>query len=168
MERAVPMFVKLLSLPHDGVREQAVRALGSVAVDSPMCRDLVFSHGALIPLLSQFNEQTRLSMLRIATWALTNFCMGKPPPPIEQVRLALPTLERLVFSNDEKVLTDACWAISYLSDGTNDIIQEVIKTGICGRLVELLLHPSPSVLIPVIRTMGNIVTGDDMQTQVMS
>jgi len=55
------------------------------------------------------------------------------------VRLALPALERLVFSNDEEVLTDACWAISFLSDGTNEIIQEVIEAGICGRLVELLL-----------------------------
>lgn len=27
-------------------------------------------------------------------------------------------------------------------------------------------HPSPSVLIPALRTVGNIVTGDDMQTQV--
>ncbi|RWW53614.1 hypothetical protein BHE74_00039893, partial [Ensete ventricosum] len=28
-------------------------------------------------------------------------------------------------------------------------------------------HPSPSVLIPALRTVGNIVTGDDMQTQVL-
>lgn len=27
-------------------------------------------------------------------------------------------------------------------------------------------HPSPSVLIPALRTVGNIVTGDDVQTQV--
>lgn len=27
-------------------------------------------------------------------------------------------------------------------------------------------HPSFSVLIPALRTVGNIVTGDDMQTQV--
>ena len=27
-------------------------------------------------------------------------------------------------------------------------------------------HPSPSVLIPALRTVGNIVTGDDLQTQV--
>lgn len=26
-------------------------------------------------------------------------------------------------------------------------------------------HPSPSVLIPSLRTIGNIVTGDDLQTQ---
>lgn len=29
-------------------------------------------------------------------------------------------------------------------------------------------HPSPSVLIPALRTVGNIVTGDDAQTQVQS
>lgn len=28
-------------------------------------------------------------------------------------------------------------------------------------------HPSPSVLIPALRTIGNIVTGDDLQTQVL-
>jgi len=28
-------------------------------------------------------------------------------------------------------------------------------------------HPSPTVLIPALRTVGNIVTGDDMQTQVL-
>ncbi|XP_004487798.1 importin subunit alpha-2 [Cicer arietinum] len=162
---AVPIFVKLLSSPSDDVREQAVWALGNVAGDSPRCRDLVLSHGALIPLLSQLNEHAKLSMLRNATWTLSNFCRGKPQPPFEQVRPALPALERLVFSNDEEVLTDACWALSYLSDGTNDKIQAVIEAGVCGRLVQLLLHPSPSVLIPALRTVGNIVTGDDLQTQ---
>lgn len=58
---------------------------------------------------------------------------------IWQVRPALPALERLVHSNDEEVLTDACWALSYLSDGTNDKIQAVIEAGVCPRLVELLL-----------------------------
>lgn len=29
-------------------------------------------------------------------------------------------------------------------------------------------HPSPTVLIPALRTVGNIVTGDDMQTQVLA
>ncbi|KAB5545322.1 hypothetical protein DKX38_013434 [Salix brachista] len=163
---AVPIFVKLLGSPSDDVREQAVWALGNVAGDSPKCRDLVLSHGALVPLLAQLNEHAKLSMLRNATWTLSNFCRGKPQPPFEQVRPALPALERLVHSTDEEVLTDACWALSYLSDGTNDKIQAVIEAGVCLRLVELLLHPSPSVLVPALRTVGNIVTGDDMQTQV--
>ncbi|XP_022856301.1 importin subunit alpha-2-like [Olea europaea var. sylvestris] len=162
---AVPIFVRLLGSPSDDVREQAVWALGNVAGDSPRCRDLVLGHGALIPLLAQLNEHAKLSMLRNATWTLSNFCRGKPQPPFDQVRAALPVLQRLVHSNDEEVLTDACWALSYLSDGTNDKIQAVIEAGVCPRLVELLLHPSPSVLIPALRTVGNIVTGDDLQTQ---
>lgn len=162
---AVPIFVRLLASPSDDVREQAVWALGNVAGDSPRCRDLVLSHGALMPLLAQLNEHAKLSMLRNATWTLSNFCRGKPQPPFDQVRPALPSLERLVHSTDEEVLTDACWALSYLSDGTNDKIQAVIEAGVVPRLVELLLHPSPSVLIPALRTVGNIVTGDDLQTQ---
>ncbi|EEF43042.1 importin alpha, putative [Ricinus communis] len=162
---AVPIFVKLLASPSDDVREQAVWALGNVAGDSPKCRDLVLSNGALLPLLAQLNEHAKLSMLRNATWTLSNFCRGKPQPPFEQVRPALPALERLVHSTDDEVLTDACWALSYLSDGTNDKIQAVIEAGVCPRLVELLLHSSPSVLVPALRTVGNIVTGDDLQTQ---
>ncbi|XP_052298146.1 importin subunit alpha-2-like [Citrus sinensis] len=162
---AVPIFVKLLASPSDDVREQAVWALGNVAGDSSRCRDFVLSQGALIPLLAELNEHAKLSMLRTATWTLSNFCRGKPQPPFNQIRPALRVLAQLIRSNDEKVLTDACRALAYLADGTNDKIQAVIEAGVCPRLVKLLGHRSRLVLTAALRTIGNIVTGDDFQTQ---
>lgn len=89
---AVPIFVELLSSPSEEVREQAVWALGNIAGDSPKCRDLVLSHGALQPLLTCMNENQKISMLRNATWTLSNFCRGKPQPMFEWVAPALPTI----------------------------------------------------------------------------
>ncbi|XP_031266449.1 importin subunit alpha-1a-like [Pistacia vera] len=163
---AVPIFVKLLGSPSDDVREQAVWALGNVAGDSPRCCDLVLGHGALQPLLAQLNENAKLSMLSKATWTLSIFCRGKPQLPFDQFKPALPALARLINSNDEEVFTAACWALSYLSDGTNEKIQAVIEAGVCPRLVEFLMHPSHSVLMPALQTVDDIATGDDMQTQV--
>ena len=162
---AVPIFVRLLMSPNDDVREQAVWALGNIAGDSPPCRDLVLQAGAMQPLLQQLHQNSKLSMLRNATWTLSNFCRGKPQPDFNMVKPSLPTLAQLIFSPDEEVLTDACWALSYLSDGPNEKIQAVIEAGVCRRLVELLLNPSPAVQTPALRTVGNIVTGDDLQTQ---
>lgn len=162
---AVPVFVHLLSSPNDDVREQAVWALGNIAGDSSMCRDLVLESGALHPLLMQLTGDSKVTMLRNATWTLSNLCRGKPPPNFEMVKPALGTLAHLIYFDDEEVLTDACWALSYLSDGSNDKIKAVVESGVVKRLVELLLHQSVSVQTPSLRTVGNIVTGDDVQTQ---
>lgn len=78
---AVPEFINLLSSPVLDVREQAVWALGNIAGDSPQCRDYVLQQGALKPLLSLLTENHKLSMLRNATWTLSNFCRGKQPQP---------------------------------------------------------------------------------------
>ncbi|GAM20445.1 hypothetical protein SAMD00019534_036200 [Acytostelium subglobosum LB1] len=164
---AVNLFVQLLNSPNDDVREQAVWALGNIAGDSRDCRDLVLQYGAMPPLLQQLAGQPKLSMVRNAIWTLSNFCRGKPAPNFDIVRIALPDLARLIYYTDEEVLVDACWALSYLSDGINEKIQAVLDAGVGSRMVELLDHPSSAVQTPALRTIGNIVTGDDKQTQIV-
>jgi len=107
------------------------------------------------------------SLLKNATWAVSNLCRGKPEPPFDLVSPVLPTLKTLLQHKDDDVLQDACWALSYLSDGENDKVQAVIDAGVVPRLVELLMHTSYSVKTPALRTLGNVVTGDDHQTQVV-
>jgi len=163
---ALPLFIQLLASPNADVQEQAVWALGNIAGDSPNLRDLVLHAGGLFPLMQVIHQsESKMSMMRNATWTLSNLCRGKPPPPFEMVAPGLPTLAQLINSTDVEVLTDACWAFSYLSDGPNERIAGVIQVGVVPRLVELLNHTSPLVQTPALRAVGNIVTGDDQQTQ---
>ncbi|KAF8039311.1 hypothetical protein BT93_B1753 [Corymbia citriodora subsp. variegata] len=162
---SIPKFVRLLGSSVAGVRKQVVWALGNVAGDSPNCRDHVLSGGALVPLLAQLDGHPKLTLIRSTTWTLSNLCCGKPPPSFEQVKPALPALTRLINSEDEEVLIDACSALSCISDGSSHNIQFVIEAGVCPRLLELLVHPSPAILVSTLKTLGNIVSGNNAQTQ---
>merc|ERR1719510_398080 len=167
---AVPIFIKLLLSNNYDVREQAVWALGNIAGDSPECRNLVLEAGILQPLLALCSENSKITLLRNATWTLSNLCRGKPQVPFEAIKSCLPTLSQLLYVQDEEVLTDACWAFSYISDDMgpqNEKISEVIKCGAVPRLTHLLGHKANSVKHPALRTLGNIVTGNEQQTQVV-
>lgn len=162
---AVPMLVQLLRSPHDNVREQAIWALGNIAGDSPHWRDYVLSFDAMSLLLDNFTDLSRESLVRNAIWTLSNFCRGKPQPAFAVVERALPVLAYMIRGDDAEVLADACWALSYLSDGPNEKIQAVLNAGVLPRLVQLLDHKAFTVQTPALRCIGNIVTGDDQQTQ---
>ncbi|KAJ4434345.1 hypothetical protein ANN_22904, partial [Periplaneta americana] len=162
---AVPKLVDLLGSSYMHVAEQAVWALGNIAGDGSGARDLVLNYGAMPALLELIKPDTTVSFLRNIVWTLSNLCRNKnPPPPFEIVETCLSTLNRLLHYADTDVLADTCWALSYLTDGSNDKIQAVVDTGVVPRLVELLRATEVNVLTPALRAVGNIVTGNDMQT----
>merc|ERR1719245_3016763 len=64
------------------------------------------------------------------------------------------------------VVTDACWAISYLSDASERHVQAVCESpDILARLVELVSSGERKFVFPALRPLGNILTGSDSQTQ---
>ncbi|CAM9882883.1 unnamed protein product [Ectocarpus fasciculatus] len=170
---AVPIFVRLLTSANDDIREEAVRALGRIAGNSPSSRDIVLQRGAMGLLLQQLTDRSRPSMLRIATWALKKICGKISPPRLEQVSPALPTLARLIRSVDEQVLRNACAALRYLCaldfSGTHsERVQAVVGAGVCQRLVELLEHASPAVQMQALCAIDKIVSSEDQHKQVIN
>ena len=50
--------MRLLSSPHEHVREQSVWALGNIIGDGPECRDFVIHHGVVDPVISFVQDET--------------------------------------------------------------------------------------------------------------
>jgi importin subunit alpha-1 len=163
---AIPVFVRLLQSINENVKEQAVWALGNIAGDSVSCRDAVLAANAMAPLLSvlETTGTNKQSLLRNATWTLSNFCRGKPAPDLDLIAPALPTMARLVLCQDSEVLSDVCWAMSYLSDGDERRIDALLRNVPIEYLVQLISSREEVVQTPALRTIGNIVTGNDDQT----
>ena len=156
---AVPIFIHLVRCPHADVREQAVWALGNIAGDSTRCRDLVLSYDVSLGLLPNLfaamgeldtSSPSQLTMLRNATWTLSNLVRGKPPPRWELIAPVLPRIVQLIHHEDEEVLVDACWALSYICEPA-ERIAFLIASGALPRLVELLRHSCPNVQTPALR-----------------
>ncbi|KAH8287859.1 hypothetical protein KR018_003147 [Drosophila ironensis] len=165
---AVPHFVALLQSDSMNLAEQAVWALGNIAGDGASARDIVIHHNVIDGILPLANHRTPNSFLRNIVWLMSNLCRNKnPSPPFEQVRRLLPALSVMLLSKDKQVQADACWALSYVTDDDNIKIQAVVDSDAVPRLVDLLRTDEPSVIVPALRTVGNIVTGTDQQTDVV-
>jgi len=164
---AIPVFVSRLTSEHENVRDQAIWALGNIAGDSAQYRDQVLAAGALKPLLDLCTKDSALPTVRTATWCLSNLCRGNPAPEFSQFLPALPVLARLLYVRDDQVLTDACWTLNFLSAAAVPAnIQSIIECSVVKRLLQLLQHNNINVKTPALRAIGNIVSGDDVQTQV--
>lgn len=109
-----------------------------------------------------------MSILNNVTWTISNLCRGKPAPSLILVEPAIDVMAELLNREGitNEVRSDALWALSYLSDGPNEQIERVIRTGITSKLIGFLREKNPlSLLTPTVRCLGNFVTGSDVQTQ---
>lgn len=165
----IPLLNKLLKLASPAFRFQAIAALGTIAGGSSYLRDTVLESNCLSTIceLTQRAQTGELTFLRAATSAILSLCKGKPCPQFKYTKIVLPTLVTLLINvSDEAVLIDVSWSLTHITDGENESIQAVVESyGVLKRLVDLLSSSSILLLQPVLRTLGNIVTGNDSQTQ---
>lgn len=181
---SVPPLVRLLKSPVDKVRVQATWALGNISGESHECRDMVLREGAMQSLLELLwnamnsldnyaggaNNAQDHELLSTGTWAISNFVRGDKSGSdyYQLIEGAVDFLARIInYSDDHPTLADACWALSYLTDSDSVRIQKVVEAAVTTRLVKLMDYKSTMVVAPALRTIGNIVTGNDIQTNVV-
>lgn len=166
----IPKLVKLISSTNLDTCENAIWTLGNIAGDNSECRDLVIENKALEAisnvLLEDKNNKQQIKFKKNGIWALSNFCRNKAPlVDLKKIECILPVFSVFINNTDLEILTNVCWAVFYLTDGPNERIDFVIKNFDITRFVELTSHFSEKVRIPALRIIGNIVTGNDVQTQ---
>lgn len=164
----MPQLVRLLQHESAQIREQAAWCLGNIAGDSSDLRDMVLAEGALEGLLMNLNQPDSMSLLGNVAWTVSNLCRGKPSPKMELIRPAIGPLSTLLRRKvNLDVAVDSVWALSYLADGENDRIDAImtIDPEITQALVNKLADSPLNLLTPLVRTLGNFVTGTDEQTQ---
>ena len=72
------------------------------------------------------------------------------------------------YPNNQDILTDILWALSYLSDFDGDqiMINYVMSTGVTHSLVKILNDPSIKInRLPLVRIIGNFLVGTSDQAQ---
>jgi importin subunit alpha-1 len=167
---AVPPLVKGMMSGDCNLREQSIWCCGNIAGDCPSFRDqLIDTPGFVDALLRNIQHPENPSLLRNAAFTLSNLCRGKPSPSLAAVRYILPALAHILASNDKEVVQDTAWALSYLtvvqSDSDEAIVDAVVQAGVTRRLVELMASEEVNIIMPALRTVGNLISGRDVHTQ---
>ncbi|XVF76490.1 hypothetical protein PTKIN_Ptkin13bG0270600 [Pterospermum kingtungense] len=165
---ALPLLIAHLgeksSLP---VAEQCAWALGNVAGEGEELRNVLLSQGALPPL-ARMMLPNKGSTVRTAAWALSNLIKGPDPKAATElikVDAVLDAIIRHLRKADEELATEVAWVVVYLSALSNTATGILINSDVLPLLVErLATSNSLQLLIPVLRSLGNLVAGDSHTT----
>lgn len=146
--------------------EQAVWGLGNISGDSPKLRDIIINAGAVQPIADLLDRALATAsdgFIKNLSWTLSNFCRGRPVSDHKKIRRAVPSLARVLMSREnEDILTDICWAFSYICDSqSKETLPYIVETNVLPRIVELLRHQHLPIIVSCLRSCGNILTGEE-------
>ncbi|KAK2455044.1 importin subunit alpha-2 [Trifolium repens] len=165
---ALPLLIAHLGEKSSSpVAEQCAWALGNVAGEDEELRNVLLIQGALIPLARMMLPYRR-STVRTAAWALSNLIKGPNPKAAnELIRVdgVLVAIVRHLTKADDESATEVAWVVVYLSALSNIATSMLVKSDVLQLLVNrLATSNSLQLMIPVLRSLGNLIAGDSHAT----
>lgn len=130
-------------------------------------------------------ENNKIKMLRNCIWLLSNLLRGREPQPnYRHMKICFEFFGCVVFCNDEEIVKDSLWALGYAVDCSVEIGNLLLKSQILGLIFKLLeclvkrlnnMESDPVLektakfcVMPILRIIGNIITGTDEQTNILT
>ena len=169
---AMPELVRLTSEAEWQVREQAAWALGNVAGESVLCRDVVLRAGGLEALVAMVSAGASAAVSQSymvnAAWALSNLVRGKPPPPLDVVKRALVLVVVLAKHSNAEVVARALWAAVLATDPGGAYVQAALECGVFEAVKPHLNNErAPQWQVPSVRVVGNALSCEHEHTQAL-
>ena len=167
---AIEPLLHLLSSPQLEVQEQSVWALGNIAGDCDEYREYILRLDGfgMIVRLAQSNID-KFGIVRNCIWCLSNLCRYQQNKEFmfSYVQPFLPFLQQIMQYNKIEVVTDACWAFSFLTDASPEQKKQVMCYIKPYDILRCILINNTNLQCPALRVAGNIVSGDRDDTQKM-
>lgn len=140
----------------------AAEDLGDMNDEDDKIRAMIRNNGAIKPL-TRMLDTNDVRLIQSACFALANLARGEEKELEEFLNVGL--IDKLAnhLSDDNDTITEICWTISYLTAGSEKCRQQVMNKGLAAPLVSVLVSLSEqgSLVLPVLRTLGNLCGSDD-------
>ncbi|KAJ1871940.1 hypothetical protein LPJ57_005133 [Coemansia sp. RSA 486] len=176
---ATPYLVSLLDSHDMELKDQAAWTLGNLASEGPNIREHLYANGVLKPLVELAGTEDR-TLLQTVCFALSNMAR-KPSTYFDQMfDMGLPQViakQMQRFRGDVDCVRELAWVCAYLAAASSEQqVDVILETGAVDVILESALMAvdqdgsaaqTSGLLIPAIRTLGNIAAGTDSQTRTL-
>lgn len=139
----------------------AAEDLGDMNDEDDKVRATIRDNGAIKPLVRMLDSKD-VRLVQSACFALANLARGQEGQLQEFFTAGL-TDRLLKHLEHGDTAPEVCWVISYLTAGSEKFRNEVMEKGFGPPLVKDLatLADQGPVVLPVLRTLGNLVGTED-------
>lgn len=106
------------------------------------------------------------ALLSNLIWSLLNITRHKPSTDLWTIKPALSVINELfrtLKDEDSGILKDVCWMVANLTDASDSHTQALLDSIDLQPLFKLIYNDL--CIEPALRAIGNIATGNDLQTE---